>query len=263
MKKWRFIKSAPCDPYTNMAIDEAIMMTHALGHTLPTLRIYRWNPPAFSLGYFQNARRALDLKKCKKEEILFVRRMTGGGIVFHDQELAYSLTCFGDEIDAFGSVKEVFMKICLFLLNSYKTLGLNPYFSKKIRKSNLGKSGFCFASCQDYDIVIKGKKIGGNAQKRKRDLIFQHGSIPLRLKIDKFLPFLRDKPERLEEKTCSLEEVLGRKTSFIELETILKESFKETFSVDLLEQDLTAKEKDLAFKLKQEKYRTPHWNLKT
>lgn len=262
MKKWRFIKSGLCDPYTNMAIDEAILIAHDSEYNLPTLRVYGWRSPAFSLGYFQNAEKALNLEKCKKEGVLFVRRITGGGAIFHDQELAYSLTCFKDEIDAFGSIKEVFMKICLFLLNAYKRLGLKPYFSKEIKESNVEKNSFCFASCQDYDIVINGKKIGGNAQKRKKGLIFQHGSVPLRLKMDDFLPFLRDKPERLEEKSCSLEEVLGKKISFIEFEKILKESFEETFSVDLIEQDLTAKEKKLAFKLKEGKYSTPDWNLK-
>ena len=245
-----------------MAIDEAILIGHDSGYTLPTLRVYGWKFPAFSLGYFQNAEETLDLEKCKKEGILFVRRITGGGIIFHDQELTYSLTCFKDEINAFGSVKNGFMKICLFLLNAYKRLGLDPHFAKEVKSSNLKKSSFCFASFQDYDIVINGKKIGGNAQKRKRNLIFQHGSIPLQMKIDGFSPFLRNKPERLEEKTCCLEEILGRKITFMELAEILKESFKETFSIDLVEEDLIDKEKELFIRLMKDKYSRLDWNLK-
>ncbi|MDL1956364.1 MAG: lipoate--protein ligase family protein [Candidatus Desulfofervidus auxilii] len=262
IKQWRFIRSGFCDPYTNMAIDEAILIAHSKKENLPTLRVYGWKPPAFSIGYFQKVEEVLDLNKCKKKGILFVRRITGGKAIFHYQELTYSLTCFKDEINAFGSVKEGFKKICSFLLNAYKKLGLNPHFAIEIKLPASEKSLLCFTSYEDYDIIINGKKLGGNAQKRKKDLIFQHGSIPLQLEIDDFFSFLRYKPEGLEEKVCSLEDVLGRKISFTEIENIIKTSFEETFSVRLVEGGLTFKEQELATKLREEKYKTLEWNLK-
>ncbi|MDL1970166.1 MAG: lipoate--protein ligase family protein [Candidatus Desulfofervidaceae bacterium] len=262
MKQWRFIYSEFCDPYTNMAIDEAILIAHSEGKTLPTLRIYGWRPPAFSLGCFQKAEEVLDLDRCKKEGVLFVRRITGGEAIFHHLELTYSLVCFKDEINASGSVKEGFKKICSFLLNAYKKLGLNPHFAVDIKLPASEKCPLCFASYEDYDIIVGGKKIGGNAQKRKRDLIFQHGSIPLKLKPDVFMSYLRNKPDGLEKKVCSLTEALGREISFAELADTIKTSFKETFSVNLIEQGFTPEEEKLALKLKKEKYTTEDWNLR-
>ena len=262
MKQWRFIHSGFCHPFTNMAIDEAILIMHGLGRTPPTLRLYGWRPPAFSLGYFQSAKEALNLEKCRKHGVLFVRRITGGGIIFHDDELSYSLTCFRDEIKVFGPVKETFIKICSFLLNAYRKLGLKPHFLREIKRFELKKSDFCSASYQDYDIVIDGKKIGGNAQKRKKDLIFQHGSIPLSLKIDTFLPFLKNGPENLKERVYSLEDVLERKITFMELSEIIRKSFEETFSIHLIRQDLTTEERELSIKLKDDKYSRLDWNLR-
>jgi len=262
MQRWRFVFSGHCDPYTNMAIDEAILISHEQRKTLPTLRLYGWSPPAFSLGYFQRAEEVLDLEKCKKEGVLFVRRITGGEAIFHQHELTYSLSCFKEEIGAFGSVKEGFKRICAFLLTAYKKLGLDPHFAKDIDLPSFGKGALCFASYEEYDIMVKGKKLGGNAQKRKRDLIFQHGSIPIRLELDAFLPFLRQQPAGLKERICSLEEVLGREITFKELAHVIKVAFEETFGVELKEQSLTSEEETLAAKLREEKYSTEVWNLR-
>jgi lipoyl synthase len=50
---WRFIDTGIHDGFMNMAIDEAMLEAHLLGQTPPTLRVYRWSPPALSIGYLQ------------------------------------------------------------------------------------------------------------------------------------------------------------------------------------------------------------------
>src|SRR3989441_4990838 len=67
----------------NMAIDEALL-EHA---TVPSIRFYRWHSPALSFGYFG---RFGDVKSYTRESDL-VRRWTGGGIVFHGDDLTYSI----------------------------------------------------------------------------------------------------------------------------------------------------------------------------
>lgn len=264
IKRWRFIHSNLCEPYTNMAIDEAIWQLHNLRETPPTLRIYGWKYPAFSIGYFQKTREILNIEKCQKEGIPIVRRITGGKTIFHHIELTYSITCFLDELKELSlvSTKEGFRIMCLFLLNTYKKLGLTPYFAKDIKPSASEKDVLCFASYENYDIMVNGKKIGGNAQKRKGNLIFQHGSIPLKFKIEIFSPFLVNKPKGLEEKVCALEDVTKLSVGFRELKEILKASFRETFLVDLVQRGLTPKEQKLSLKLREEKYATLNWNLK-
>ena len=83
--KFRLIDSGYNDPFLNMAIDEALLTSK-----LPVLRFYRWKPATVSIGYFQSMKNEINLEKCKKLNIGFVRRLTGGKAVFHDQELTYS-----------------------------------------------------------------------------------------------------------------------------------------------------------------------------
>ena len=90
--RFRFIKDGYNTAAMNMAIDEAIMReTKKTG--MPTVRFYSWKPPAISIGYFQGLEQEVDLQKCKEFGVDFVRRITGGGAVFHDMELTYSFEC--------------------------------------------------------------------------------------------------------------------------------------------------------------------------
>jgi lipoate-protein ligase A len=215
---------------------------------------------AFSLGYFQDPNVEFNVERLKTEGVDFVRRITGGGIILHNNELTYSLTCSDKDLDlGLLDVQESFKRICSFLLNAYARLGLKAKFSMSQAKSPRN-NWFCFAHKEKYDIVIDGKKIGGTAQKRKRGVIFQHGSIPLRSDIEKALPFLKTIPEDISS-ASSVEELLYREVSYLELKKALKDSFEATFNIILADGDLTYREKELAGKLRREKYITDKWNL--
>src|SRR6476660_2781306 len=67
----------------NMAIDEALLESAAV----PSIRFYGWQFPALSFGYFG---RFFDVASYACERDL-VRRWTGGGIVFHGDDLTYSI----------------------------------------------------------------------------------------------------------------------------------------------------------------------------
>ncbi len=263
MSRWRLLLSPPADPYTNMAVDEAILMAYGQKKALPTLRIYAWSPPGFSLGYFQKATEALDIKRCRQEGIPFVRRLTGGEAIFHHHEVTYSLVCSPSGLGVNKSVKEGFKRICGFLIRTYKRLGLEAAFAVDLGYAKrYPKSALCFASYEPYDVIIAGKKLGGNAQKRRKNVIFQHGSIPLKLEIDYFSPFLKSPAFDLKNRVCSLKEVLGREAKFEEVAEYLKSSFEETFAVSLIEQELSDIEESLVEELINKKYRTEAWNLK-
>jgi len=249
------------DCYRNMAVDEAILTDYIDNNTIPTLRIYSWYPEAFSLGYFQDPSQELDLRRCRQENISFVRRTTGGGVIFHKSELTYSLVCGQDDISDTGIyAKETFRVICSFLVNAYRALGLDAEFA--LDKTPHKKEGwFCFSSRERYDILISGKKIGGNAQRRSRDIIFQHGSIPLIPCIDEAKRFLNQGPSIEKAGICSLYEALGREVGYRELKDAITSSFSNTFSVRLLTDNLNYREEELVKRLEQDKYRTPAWNL--
>jgi lipoyl(octanoyl) transferase len=225
MIKWRFLDSGYGDPHWNMAFDKVLLESYLPAESRPVFRIYQWDKPAISLGRFQDAEKILNLDNCRKDNISIVKRITGGGAIYHSQdELTYSLVCAAEFFRA-DSVKDSYQKITDFILKAYRSLGFFAQYAKDYQESKkqLGAvSDFCFSGWQDYDILIEGKKIGGNAQKRKRAVIFQHGSIPFKIPAnidDYFLKPINNKNNYL----C-LSEI-----GFIDLEKLKKtlvESFK-------------------------------------
>ncbi|MFH1398368.1 MAG: biotin/lipoate A/B protein ligase family protein [Candidatus Omnitrophota bacterium] len=263
MSKWRIIPGRFNDPYTNMAIDEAIAREQLAGYELPTLRFYGWSPASFSLGYFQDAFKVLNIPKCEKARIPFVRRFTGGEAIFHDQELTYSLSLPQITPGLFNTVKESFKINSSFILKAYRKLGLDAGFvSQGLSQRARGPAeALCFESSEEYDIMVRGRKLGGSSQRRIKNIIFQHGSIPIKFDFNKFKPFLNQDIYGLGDKVISLEEALGTRISFNDLEKLLKESFEKVFKVELIEGDLSFKESESADRLKKEKYQSPEWNV--
>jgi lipoate-protein ligase A len=264
LNNWRLIISGFNNAAVNMAIDEAIFLNTLKKEGPPTLRIYGWKPAAYSLGYFQDASSELDLEACRRDDVAYVRRMTGGGIIYHHQELTYSLTCRKEDIDA-KDIKQSFKKLCSFLIKTYEKMGLKAAYADEIgliKADEREFSSFCFAANEACDIIIKGRKIGGNAQRRRKGVIFQHGSIPLKLDIHRCLNMLKNPDYKSINRFCSLESLLKKPLTFYELEHILIESFKETLKTDLMLSDLTEAELETVSALKDDKYDNLNWNLR-
>ena len=260
MQNWRLLDTGFSDCYRNMAIDEAMLIAYSKELIPPTLRIYGWKPSALSIGHSQNPEEELIMPVVEEKGISFVRRMTGGGVIFHDNELTYSIVCSADDLGSLDFLKESYKKICSFIINSYRSLGLDADFA--FGKGFHPKNGwFCFSEREKYDIVIGDKKIGGNAQRRLKNAVFQHGSIPLSSSIEAAIVFLKRTPEDLNRRTCNLSQALGRNISFSELRDELILSFKDTFSIDLIKEELSLKEDILAEELIQFKYSNRGWNF--
>jgi lipoate-protein ligase A len=163
----------------NMAIDEAIMLSR-----VPTLRFYGWQPPAISIGYFQSMTQEVDLEKCGDLGVDTVRRLTGGGAVFHDNELTYSIIVPED----FGFSKNIiksYAEICGLIIAGLQKLGLDAEF-KPIN-----------------DIISNGRKISGNAQTRRGGMILQHGTILLDVDVKKMFALLKVPNEKIRDKMIS------------------------------------------------------------
>jgi len=159
-----------------MAFDEALAEGVRAGGP-PVLRFYSWSPGCLSLGRFQNLSDGLT-DEARSGPL--VRRMTGGGGIWHDDELTYSLACTTADLPDAG-VKASFERLCGFLVDTWRSLGWNAGFAKDAGRDG-GPLGLytpaCFAGQEEYDIVVDGRKLGGNAQRRDRTLVFQHGSLP-------------------------------------------------------------------------------------
>ncbi len=232
---WRFIDTGLLSGVENMAIDEALLACFEPGKSLPILRTYGWNPPAFSCGRFQKPAEIIALDRCRADGTQVVKRITGGGVIYHGSELTYSLVCPTDFIPDARSVKDAFFRLTEFLITFYRKLGLPACYAVEhypLTKKLGERTPLCFAGIESCDILINGLKIGGNAQKRLKNVIFQHGSIPLQPITARGNTYLLEPDTDIAATTTSLEEQgVEHERGF--LTNLLKDSFAESFGVVL------------------------------
>lgn len=246
-----------------MAIDEALLRSFDPAASFPVLRLYGWDPAALSLGRFQQAAEVLDMERCRTDGVSVVRRVTGGGVIYHADELTYSIVCTPEQIPAAASVKDSFRVLTGFLLAFYWRLGLDAAYAVDVLPSGTGlgeRTAFCFAGKETFDILVNGRKIGGNAQRRTRGVIFQHGSIPLVNRAMTGLTYLREKSPVQAAGALSLAEC----GVSADREALLKElatAFGEHFKVRLQDSRLSGQEDDGREQLLACRYLKDRWNL--
>lgn len=245
MEKWRLLIHQTHDAYTNMSIDEIL-----LKNGTPTLRFYQWSPSAISIGYFQGIREEVNLKACKEEKIDVVRRITGGGAVYHDEkgDITYSIIAPIDYVPS--NIQESYEYLCTGLIKGLHLLGVPA----------------CFSPIND--IHINHKKISGSAQTRRYGHVLQHGTLLCSLNPDLMFRLLRITQEKIKDKyiknvkerVTSLETIIGpiEKDKIIESLII---GFKKTLQIDFTHCELTPEELSSIPKIRK-KYVQRKWNFK-
>ncbi len=236
-----------------MAIDEAIMLSIEAGKSPPTLRFYRWNPSAVSIGTFQSMEDEVDVNFCKSNNIDVIRRITGGGAVYHDYEgeITYSILLPKGHRLAPDDIAESYRLLCQGIVLGLDYLGIAAEF-KPIN-----------------DIITGGKKISGNAQTRRHECVLQHGTTILDLDVELMFTVLKVPKEKIsdkmiadvKERVTSVRDALGRHVEIDELAEALQYGFSEALGVFLLPGTLTDNESEVVEKLVREKYNTYQWNF--
>lgn len=270
-KTWRLLVGEPAGGAYNMAVDEAIMLSHAEGEGPPTLRLYSWSPPTVSVGLFQDINRKVDLDRCRELGIDVVRRPTGGRAVLHDKEITYSVVIKRDLLP--GSVLQTYKFLSKGLLEAIKVLGLTPAIAEKPAKPSLSGSPACFDSPSWYEIEVSGRKLVGSAQTRQRDVLLQHGSILLELEPDKLQQVMRFPNTKIRDRlTASLKanatainpelKRIGRpKVEPSSVVAALIEGFRSGLEITLEQDILTDNERRTAKELAEGKYSSESWTL--
>ena len=165
-------------PAMNMAIDEALLGSA----TIPTIRFYRWRSPALSFGYFG---KFSDVAIYAAERDL-VRRWTGGGIVFHGDDLTYSIVIPAKNPVFDESSIAIYEKIHSALCEALNKIGTQAVVAGGVdpggpvvgMRAAASASGYnCFANPVRADVMMSGRKIAGAAQRRTRRGLLQQGSI--------------------------------------------------------------------------------------
>lgn len=253
-KKFRLVNTPAANASYNMAVDEVLFHSSIETNT-PTVRVYEWKN-SITIGRFNSINTILDLKALDTKKISYTRRVTGGGILIHADDISYSISIPQYSINALD-VKENYRYICGFILNFYKKLGLESKFAID-EDLSISKSNICTLANESYDITINAKKIGGNAQRYSKKSLFQHGSIPLKLDTKLYeMIFLEDAEL---EKILTLQK-LGIHSSKEQLKQLMINSFQESFDVELVANRLTEEELEKVDELQRTKYDSGDWNL--
>lgn len=245
--RWRLIKSGSNDPYMNMAIDEALIQLMNTDKT-PIVRFYDWRTVSISFGYSQKVDKVINTVYCTDNGIPFVRRPTGGGVVFHGNDITYSVFAPKDlNYDIYDVYK--------FVQSNIKS-GLSPMSEhtslySQIEKSNL--LSHCFVTPNFGDLIIKNRKLGGMAARRVKQNVLCQGYIYAEKVKDIQSAVKMDLS--LADKAISLDEIGLRK------EDVLK-SIITNWNGIIDESGLNEQEEEFAQAICEGKYSTREWNFR-
>lgn len=175
----RVLNDPAFDGPANMARDEALLTSVGDAESPPTLRLYQWDPPTISLGYFQRYADFEDLSP-PAGNLPVVRRQTGGGAILHDRELTYSLTLPTDHALIAQSPARLYELAHDAMIACLGSLGISAQRGGRTDDSSPTRGPFfCFARRHRFDVLIGEGKVIGSAQRRTGHAVLQHGSIIL------------------------------------------------------------------------------------
>jgi lipoyl(octanoyl) transferase len=166
---WLYLDSGPGSASWNMALDEALLES---GPRLerPILRFYAWTEPAASFGYFQKYAEVERLTPLRP----LVRRPTAGGLVPHAADWTYSLI-FPPSHPWYGLLAtESYCRVHSLLKQAFAILDLSTELAPAQLKSAPGQ---CFVGHEQADLLFRGRKIAGAAQRRRKDGLLIQGSV--------------------------------------------------------------------------------------
>ncbi len=270
MATWRLLlEPVPARGAWNMAVDEAILEAVGRGDSLPTLRLYAWEPACLSLGYAQPLT-DVDIPRLQTRGWELVRRLTGGRAVLHTDEITYSIIAPLDEPHVAGTVLKSYSRLAAALVEALRLLSLPVEVQERAGTGNKTPNPVCFEVPSTSEITIGGKKLVGSAQARRREGILQHGSLPLTGDLTRILQVLvyPDEETRtgaashLLERATTVETALGRVVSWNDAAQAYIAAFRSVLALELQPGELSPQERERTGQLAAAKYIAPDWNRK-
>ena len=248
--EWRLLDLSSPDSFENMAIEEAVLHAVGRGDAPPTLRLWQ-NDNAVIIGYFQSASQEADLDACRANNTAVVRRLSGGGAVYHDAgNVNYSLFIPERDPRVGGPVLESYRALCQGVILGLADLGFAAQFAPI------------------NDVAVGDLKVSGTAQTRRFRAVLHHGTLMLDVSLDVMGRVLRIHPEYLAAKgvtelaaRVSTLKRLGREVSVAEAKSAIADGYARSLGVRFRSADLTPAEKTQAAQLLAERYHRPEWNL--
>ena len=236
----RYLRNPHTNPYYNMAFDEFCLESLPIDEPV----FYLWqNRPAVIVGYNQEVNTEVNLEYLKANDIALVRRVTGGGAVYHDLgNLNYTIVGRSEDLE------RDYPEYASLMMKALQTLGIPATLSGR------------------NDILVKGKKISGFAKRVSRNRLMVHGTLMYDVNLDILTQVLNPSSTKLQSK--GIASVRSRVANLREYlpETADIQTFsqrlEEILSCNYKDAEYKLSEDDLAHiqKLTDEKFATWEWN---
>ncbi|MFP5105449.1 lipoate--protein ligase [Neobacillus sp. C211] len=230
------------DPQINLAIEEYALKNLDINETYLLFYI---NEPSIIIGKNQNTIEEINTEYVEGNGIKVVRRLSGGGAVYHDLgNLNFSFITKDD-----GESFHNFRKFTEPVVAALKKLGVNAELSGR------------------NDLEVGGRKISGNAQFSTKGRMFSHGTLMLNSEIENVVSALKVKKDKIESKgiksvrsrVANISEFLTEKVEIDEFRSLLLKNIFEGQD-EIPEYILTDEDWERIYQLSKERYRNWEWN---
>ncbi|MCM3662926.1 lipoate--protein ligase [Mesobacillus subterraneus] len=230
------------DPRINLAIEEYALKNLDINETYLLFYI---NEPSIIIGKNQNTIEEINTEYVEKNGIHVVRRLSGGGAVYHDLgNLNFSFITKDD-----GESFHNFRKFTEPVVTALKKLGVNAELSGR------------------NDLLAEGRKISGNAQFSTKGRMFSHGTLLFDSEIESVVSALNVKKDKIESKgiksirsrVANISEFLSEKVTIEEFRSLLLKNIFDGME-EIPEYVLTEKDWEKIHELSKERYQNWDWN---
>ncbi|MGP4073444.1 lipoate--protein ligase [Piscibacillus sp. B03] len=234
------------DPYINLAIEEYVLNHLNISDDQQYLLFYV-NGPSIIIGRNQNTVEEINTDFVDANNIKVVRRLSGGGAVYHDLgNLNFSFLA-KDEGDSFSN----FAKFTQPVVDALQKLGVNAELSGR------------------NDLTVEGRKISGNAQFTKKGRMFSHGTLMFDSEVENVVSSLKVKSEKIRSKgiksirsrVANVSEYLDEKLTMDEFkEILLKYIFDVKDVKDVPRYELKEEDWKKINEISENRYQKWEWN---
>ena len=231
------------DGPANMAADD-VLLQFANDEHVASLRFYGWLPATLSLGYFQPAADRLKIKSPELGTLPWVRRPTGGSALVHDKEVTYALAL--PPGPPWQNSESWLMRMHRIIAAALTNLGVAAPMSIVEEPQVLGEV-LCFQKQTAGDLICRGAKIVGSAQRKHHQCLLQHGGI--------LLARSRHAPQ-----LPGIAELCGLTIMEDQMIAAVKSVFVQETGWELLRAQWTEDDEQRRQRLARGKYSSPIWN---
>ena len=241
MEQIRYITLNSTSPYHNLAVEE-----YLLQQTTDSVFMLWQNDNTIVIGRHQNTAAEINQEYVDNHRVNVVRRLTGGGAVFHDTgNLNFT---FIQNVES-GKKEIDFLKYLQPIVNALQSLGVPVAFSGR------------------NDLVINGQKISGNAMTFFGNRVLEHGTLLFSSQMSDLANALKADPDKFIDKAVksvrsrvtNISDHLPHPMTVLEFRDYLMDYIMKDNQLSGI-QNLTKEEEAIVNRLMEEKYQTWEWN---